>query len=409
MQNSSKRVVITGMGLVSCLGSDVNEFFDNLVMGRSGIRLHPDIPTHPVGWVDFKAEEHFKKLDLLSLDRVSQFSLVASKQAVAMAGLDLGRTDRYGVLFGTGMGGASTLESSYANYFGIKPFARALTIPMAMIHAPASQISIHFGIHGECQTYSAACSSSSVAIGEAFRRIRDGYLDVAIAGGAECMLVPSVIGEWAKLRVLAPADGAPSEGCRPFSKAPKGFHLAEGAAAIVMEEREQALKRGARIYGEVVGYGVSNDGMHITKPSAKGQTLAIRRALDEAKIGPDDIGYINAHGTATLAGDQAEVESIRTVFGNCAAKVPVSATKSSHGHAIGATGAIEFIVTMLTLQKGIIPPTAFTSEAAPACAMDLVVSKARKVGKISFGMSNTFAFGGNNAVLIVKNAEEALS
>ncbi len=401
----SRRVVVTGMGILSCLGTNPETFFKNLVNGKSGIVLRPDIPRHPVGWIDFNPEVHFSKTELLSLDRVSQFALVASRQAITMSRLSLGETERCGVLFGTGMGGASTLESSYAHYFEIKRCARVLTIPMVMMHAPASQISIHFGIRGECQTYSTACSSSSVAIGEGFRRIKDGYLDIAITGGAESMLLPSVVAEWEKLRVLAPAQGNPSQGCCPFSTKRRGFHLAEGAATVVLEERDHAIQRGAKIFGEIVGYGISTDGVHITKPSASGQSLAIRRAIDEADILPRDIGYMNLHGTATQVGDAVEAESIRNVFGSFASEIPVSGTKSSHGHAIGATGAMEFIATVLAIDKGIAPPTAFTQEVDPACALNLVTGSGRALGCITYAGSNSFAFGGNNAVLIMKAAE----
>ncbi len=400
-----RRVVVTGLGLLSCLGNDPESFFRNLIDGVSGITEHPDIPKHPVGWIAFNAEEHLSKMELLSLDRVSQFALHASRQALAMARLDKNDIEQAGILYGTGFGGASTLESSYGNFFGIKKCARVLTIPMVMMHAPASQISIHFGIRGECQTYSTACSSSSIAIGEGFRRIQDGYLDVAITGGAECMLLPSVIAEWEKLRVLAPTQGIPSQGCRPFAANRSGFHLAEGAATVILEERAHAIARGAKIVGEIVGYGTSTDGEHITKPSARGQSLAIRRAIAEAHIAPNDIGYINLHGTATQAGDAAEAESIRDVFDGILSKIPVSGTKSSHGHAIGATGAMEFIATLFALDKQVAPPTAFTEEVDPACELNLITGCGKLLNGVRYAASNSFAFGGSNAVLIAKAAD----
>lgn len=400
-----RRVVVTGLGLLSCLGNDPDSFFRNLIDGVSGITQHPDIPKHPVGWIEFNPEEHFSRTELVSLDRVSQFALTASRQAVAMAGLDINEIERAGVLYGTGFGGASTLESSYGNYFGIKKCVRALTIPMVMMHAPASQISIHFGIRGECQTYSTACSSSSVAIGEGVRRIQDGYLDIAITGGAECMLLPSVVAEWEKLRVLAPAHMIPSQGCRPFAAKRSGFHLAEGAATVILEERTHAMARGAKILGEIVGYGISTDGEHITKPSAKGQALAIRKAIAEAQIATSDIGYINLHGTATQAGDAAEAESIRDVFKDILSEIPVSGTKSSHGHAIGATGAIEFIATLFAINKQVAPPTAFTEEVDPSCGLNLITGCGKVLNGVRYAASNSFAFGGNNVVLIAKAAD----
>ena len=400
----TRRVAVTGVGLVSCLGNDPDAFFDNLVAGKSGLRLYPDLGRHPVGRAQFAPERHFTRTELLGLDRVSQFAIVASRDAAANASLATVDKERLGVFYGTGTSGAATLEASYGNFFGVRP-KRYLCIPMAMNHAPASQVAIKLGAMGECQTYSTACSSSAVAIGEGYRRIKDGYLDVAVAGGAECMLVPSVMNEWEKLRVLAPAQGDPSSGCRPFDVHRHGFHLAESAATVILESMEHATARGAPILGEVVGYGLSNDASHITKPSPAGQRLAIKRALAAAGISPNDLAYVNLHGTATGAGDLAEAQSVEDVFGEFSRHIPMSATKSSHGHAIGATGALEFIATLWAIRQRIAPPTAFTEQVAPDISLNLICRHAEPLRDLGYGMSNSFAFGGANAVLVVKRTD----
>lgn len=401
---ATRRVVITGVGLISCLGNDPDTFFDNLVEGKPVLRPYPDLGRHPVGRAQFAPEQHFTRTDLLGLDRVSQFAIVASREAAANADLTAVDKERLGVFFGTGTSGAATLEASYGNFFGVRP-ERYLCIPMAMNHAPASQVAISLGAMGECQTYSTACSSSAVAIGEGYRRIKDGYVDVAVAGGAECMLVPSVMNEWEKLRVLAPAQGDPSSGCRPFDASRRGFHLAESAATVILESVEHATARGAPILGEIAGYGLSNDASHITKPSPAGQRLAIKRAMADAGISPGDLAYVNLHGTATGAGDLAEAQSVEEVFGEIARRVPMSATKSSHGHAIGATGALEFIATLWALRRGIAPPTAFTEQVAPGISLNLICRQAELLRNPGYGASNSFAFGGANAVLVLRKTD----
>lgn len=400
MKANRKRVVVTGLGITTCLGSDVDTFFNNLVGAECGIRSHADIPDNPVGLIDYQSSDYFSKSKLFTMDRVSQLAVIASKQAVKSASLsDLGSSGT-GVLYGCSLGGANTLEETFGTYYGAVKAPKKLSIPMAMVHAPAAQVSIHLGVYGECQSYSTACSSSAVAIGEGFRRIRDGYLSVAITGGAECMLVNSVIKEWKKLGVLAKSNGSPSLGCRPFTKDRNGFHLSEGAATLVLEEYEHAKNRKAVILAEIVGYGVSNDGLHITKPDAYGQSVAINNALDDASLDSSDIKYINSHGTSTVAGDRAEANSIRKVFGDLTNSIPVSATKSSHGHAIGAVGAIEAVITIKAIQESVIPPTPFVDHIDPEASLNLVMGSPKRVDSISYAISNSFAFGGNNAVLV---------
>jgi 3-oxoacyl-(acyl-carrier-protein) synthase len=377
----------------------------------------------PVGWVDFNANEHFSRVHCMQLDRVSQLSLVAARQAMSMAGFDLTEpktpplhdelSHQTGVLFGTGMGGAESTELAYAKFFDAPPdvWARkkTITIPAAMTHAPASQMALAFGVRGECQTYSTACSSAAVAIGEAFRRIQHGYLTTAITGGADCILMPGVLDSWMAMHVLCqPSASAPNAGCRPFSANRTGFAIGEAAGVLVLESLESATARGASIIAELVGYGVSNDATHITKPNPAGQALAMRRAIACAGIIPTDIGYINAHGTATGAGDVAETQSIKAVFGDHAYQLAVSSTKSAHGHCMGGTAAVEFIATLLALQQQMIPPTTHYDEPDPDCDLDYVPHRGRTVpaGKpLRYAASNAFAFGGNNAVLIAKRWE----
>jgi 3-oxoacyl-[acyl-carrier-protein] synthase II len=345
-------------------------------------------------------------MQLLNIDRVSQLAMLAAKRAVADAGLehpeDLG--ENTGVYFGTGMGGAESTELAYAKFFnagGEKK--KLLTIPAAMTHAPASQVALAHGVRGECQTYSTACSSSAVAIGEAYRRIRDGHVTLALTGGAECVLTPGILDSWAAMRVLCsdPAD-APGTGCRPFSADRTGFAIGEGAAVLVLENLDHARARRARALAEVVGFGVSNDATHITKPCPVGQALAMRRALDDARVGPADIGYINAHGTATRAGDVAETRAIKTVFDDKAYEIPISATKSAHGHLMGATGAVEFLAMVLALGEQCVPPTTHWTVPDPECDLDYVPGMGREIEGLEYALSNSFAFGGNNAVLIAR-------
>ncbi|RZI40909.1 beta-ketoacyl-[acyl-carrier-protein] synthase family protein [Herbaspirillum sp. HC18] len=402
-----RRVVVTGIGLVTCVGDTADAFFRNLMEGVSGIRTAPRLPCK-VGGVDFASSRHFSKIQLLSLDRVAQMAIVAADRALEDAGLKPDDTVRTGVFIGTSMGGAETTEQAYWNYFKAEQKRRTITVPMVMNNAAASQVAMRHKIRGECQTFSAACSSSAIAIGDAYRRIKDGYLDTILAGGVECMLTPGVINEWQTMQVLAEGNGeagAPSTGCRPFSKDRTGFHIAEGACVMVLEEMQTAIERGAPILAEIKGYGVSNDASHITKPDETGQSMAIKSALYDAGLEPQDIGYINAHGTATQVGDVVETRSIKSVFEDHAYKIPVSSTKSSHGHAIGATGAIEFAASVLALRNQAVPPTAFWQERDPDCDLDYVPGKGRAVDGLKAVMSNSFAFGGNNAVLVAAAVE----
>jgi 3-oxoacyl-[acyl-carrier-protein] synthase II len=306
------------------------------------------------------------------------------------------------------MGGGNTIEDLYDQLFKhnadrVKP----LTLLMVMNNASASHISIEHGLSGPCLTLSTACASSTNAIGEAFRQIRDEYVDVMLAGGAEAFLNYGGFRCWESLRVLAVEDpDDPSKSCKPFSKNRTGLVLGEGAAMVVLEEMERAVRRGAPIYAELIGYGSTSDAGHITRPSLEGQARAMSEALKEAGLLPEDIDYINAHGTATQWNDRLETQAIKKVFGDYACNVPVSSTKSMHGHTMGAAGAIEFIVSLLAIKNQAVPPTINLDQPDPECDLDYVPNIGRKGVKVNTVMSNSFAFGGTNAVLIARKMEE---
>ena len=407
-----RRVVITGLGVISPVGNTPAEFFSNLMAGRSGIkRLQNDFVDKlsirigaPVD--GFAPSAHFSKIQLSGIERFSQFALVAAEQAVQDAQLELAETEypRAGVCMGSCLGGASTLEDGYIETFlRNPPRVKPLSVLLSMNNAAASHLSIKYHLQGANMTYATACSSSAIAVGEAYRQIKHGYADLMFAGGSEAMLTLGAMKAWEALRTLAqedPNDAGAS--CKPFSKNRSGLVLGEGAAVLVLEDAEHATKRGAKIYAELVGYDCSSDSSHITKPDSTGQTRTMLNALREAQLLPQDIHYINAHGTATLAGDVEETKAIKNVFGAHAGKVPVSSTKSMHGHLMGATGAVEFMVALLALQNQAVPPTINLHEPDPECDLDYVPNQGRSNLKLDAVMSNSFAFGGSNAVLIAK-------
>jgi 3-oxoacyl-[acyl-carrier-protein] synthase II len=383
----------------------VSTFWNALISGESGIRPHPAAEiAMPVGWVDFNFNACFSRMQISTLDRVSQMALVAADEAVASAGLGgMEMGPRGGVLFGTGMGGAESLEAGYARFFGVPTAKRkVLTVLAAMTHAASAQVAIRFKARGECQNYSTGCSSSAVAIGEAYRRIRDGYLDIALAGGGECLLVPGVIDSWKAMKVMCePPAEAPGTGCRPFSADRNGFALGEGSGVLVLESLERAVARSAQPLCEIIGYGVSNDATHMTTPDSGGQADAMQMALAEAAVDVSDIDHVNAHGTATRAGDLVETESIKRTLGGRAYRIPVSATKSAHGHLMGATGAVEFVAAANTLQHQVVPPTTHWRERDPDCDLDYVPGRGR-AANVQHVLFNSFAFGGNNVSMVLR-------
>jgi 3-oxoacyl-[acyl-carrier-protein] synthase II len=408
-----RRVAITGLGIISPCGNNINDFSTNIMAGKSGVRRISSQYSHLLSLkiaaeVDFNPLDYFPKRQASNLDRVSQFALVAAAQAWEDAELSLNakEKERAGVYMGSGMGGANTIEEEYDQLYRhnrVKPFS----VLMVMNNAAASHISIEYGLTGPCLTVSTACASSTNAIGEAFRQIRDGYIDMMLAGGTEAFLTYGGFRSWEALRVLAVEDKEDaSKSCKPFSKNRSGLVLGEGAAVVVLEEMERAVRRETPIYAEILGYGSTADAVHLTKPSFEGQSRAMSEALREARLSPEEVDYINAHGTATQLNDILETQAVKKVFGDHAYKVPMSSTKSMHGHPIGAAGAIEFIASLLAIKNQAIPPTINLDQPDPECDLDYVPNICRKGVKVDTVMSNSFAFGGTNAVLIARKIEK---
>lgn len=408
-----RRVAITGIGVVSPLGHGETEFFANLVAGRSGVRriesaFTERLCTRIAASAAFDGSLHFPPPKLRMLDRVSQFALVAAAQAMAAADLALDDDERLdaGVFLGTGMGGANSADDGYRALYEhraerMPPFS----VLTGMNNAAAAWIGIEYAFGGPNLTYSTACSSSAVAIGEAWRRIRSGEIPIALAGGAEAPLNLGTLKAWEALKTLATEDARdPAASCKPFARDRSGMVLGEGAAMLVLEDFERAQRRGARIRGELVGYGLSTDPGHITRPTSGGQARTMERALRSAALTPERIGYINAHGTGTPVNDAVETAAIKQVFGERAYRVPISSTKSMHGHLLGAAGAIELVATLLAVENQTLPPTINLHVPDPQCDLDYIAQGARAAAGVEFAMSNAFAFGGTNAVLVCKQS-----
>jgi 3-oxoacyl-[acyl-carrier-protein] synthase II len=408
-----RRVAITGLGVASPVGMQSTAFFNALLAARSGIRaLEVNFPTGPeqvlMGHIDFHPEEHFAKAKLLTMDRVSQFAVVAAREAMAQAGLTHEMTgfqpERFGVSVGTGSGGTTSLEAAYYALLEQKVARlRPMTVVLAMNNAMAAHLSMEFGLKGPSSTVSNACASSATAIGDAFRQIRHGYADAMLVGGSDALLTKGTIKAWQAMHTLAKphADGAGAS-CRPFSKDRTGLVLSEGSAMLVLEDWDSATRRGATILAELAGYASTTDAHHLTQPEAQGQAGAMSLALNDAGLNASDIGYLNAHGTATEVGDVVETNAIRQVFQDLASALPISSTKAVHGHAMGAAGAMEFAASVMALRSHQLPPTAFLQTPDERCDLDYIPLQARKVNKLRAVMSNSFAFGGSNAVLIAK-------
>lgn len=410
-----RRVAVTGIGVVSPLGNSAAELLVNAYRGCSGIRTIDADFSHrlaaPLAATShLNPALHFDPPRLRMLDRVSQFALVAANQAIANAAVELPAMDRHraGVFVGTGMGGSLSNDEGYKTLYGdesdrIRPF----TVLMGMHNAPAAWIAQEHALLGPNLTYSTACSSSAVAIGEAWLRVASGMVDLAIAGGAEAPLSLGSLKAWEALHTLAKVDAdAPSASCKPFSGNRSGMVLGEGAAMMVLEPWEQAVARGAAIQGEILGYGLATDIGHITRPSVEGQVAAMRAALISAALDPQEVGAINAHGTGTLANDATETEAIKAVFGSHAASIPISATKSLHGHLLGAAGALECVLSLLAMQHAVALPTMHLQQADPACDLDYVPNKARDHVFAHTMLSNSFAFGGTNVVLALRRGAQ---
>jgi len=407
----TRRVVISGLGTVNALSSDVKEFWRAACAGRNGVSLIEQIDTSPFK-VKFGGEvKHFTPEAVLNakvarhLDRFAQFALVAAISAVNDSGLDFSREDPYrcGVIVGSGIGGLNEFEEQHARFIRggpgkVSPFV----IPKMIPNAAPGNISIHFGLCGPNTAVSTACASAAHAIADAMRCIQFGSADVMITGGSESVITNMGLGGFISARALSMRNDSPETASRPFDKDRDGFVLSEGAGILVLEDLDHAKRRGAAIYAELLGYGSTADAHHITAPhpEGRGAAQAMRVALQDAKLNPEDIQYINAHGTSTPLGDEAETKAIKEVFGEHAYRLAVSSTKSMLGHTLGASGGIELIVAALSIKHGVIHPTTNYQTPDPACDLDYVPNTAR-VMSVQHAISNSFGFGGHNCCLAV--------
>jgi len=396
----NRRVAVTGIGTVSALGLTFPDFWEALKRGECGIRPMKLVPEGSLRFPNaaevqgFDPLQHFEEKELAFVDRFTQFGAVAAREALSVSGIQLDG-ERTAIVTGTSSGGQTTEDENFRSFYALQGRVSPLTIARVMGNATASRISLETGITGPVYNVSTACSSSNHAIGQAYWMVRNGVVEAALAGGSEAPFSLGFLKSWEAMRVVSP------DTCRPFSKDRKGLILGEGAAMLVLEPLEAARARGATIWAEIAGFGMSSDAHHITQPSAVGAGRAIRAALADAGIGAEAVGYINAHGTGTQANDVTETEAIRGVFG---AGVPVSSTKSMHGHALGAAGAIEAAAVVGALRYGFLPPTVNYTEADPQCDLDMIPNEGRSA-QVEWALSNSFAFGGLNAVLVFRVGE----
>lgn len=408
---AKRRVVITGLGAITPLGCAVANFWDGLVSGRSGIRplTRFDASRYESRIAgecrDFVATQWIDGKLIKRLDPFAQYALAASIDAVKDSHIDLDKEDRQriGVMIGSGIGGIQELQEQYLRLLNKGPERiSAFTIPKLMVNAGTGNVAIHFGIHGPTTSAVTACASASHAMGDALLCIQRGDVDVVICGGSEAAVTELAVAAFNAMHALSTRNDAPEKASRPWDKDRDGFVISEGAGILVFEEYEHARKRSARIYAEVLGFGASTDGGHITQPdeTGNGPALAMRRCLADAGLSPDQLDYINAHGTSTPLGDLAETKAIKQVLGPAAKSVPVSSTKSATGHLLGASGGIELIACVLAIGSGILPPTLNLDNPDEGCDLDYVPKVARDK-KLNRVMSNSFGFGGHNACLIV--------
>ncbi len=412
-----KRVVITGLGAVTPLGNDVPDLWEGLVAGRSGVG---PVTSFDASDQDVRIAAEVKNFDPVSLlgrkrakrtNRFIQMVLVAAREAIDDAGLKFrqnGNNRDVGVIVGTGIGGVGTLLNN-VDVMRMRGPRRvsALMIPMMMPNAGAGEVAIEYGLHGPALSVSSACATGNNAIGEGAERIRHGLAEVMICGSAETAMHPVTLAALGNMRAVSRRNDEPEKASRPFDAERDGFVVGEGAGILVLESLEHAQKRGARIYAELIGYGVSCDAFHITAPDMEGAgaALAMRLALQDAGLLPEEVEYINAHGTSTPLNDPIETRAIRTVFGDYAYKVPISSTKSMVGHLMGAAGAVEAVACVKTLETGIVHPTINYEHPDPECDLDYVPNVAREVRPRTV-LSNSFGFGGHNATLLFKRWEE---
>jgi len=406
-----RRVVVTGLGAVTAMGCRVEELWTRICNGESGVgpitRFDASRFRSRIGGeiINFSTEGYIEPKELKKFDRFVQYAHVSGLDAVCDSGLDFSKEDpwRCGVILGSGIGGLETIEVQHQRLLDKGPDkVSAFTIPKLIGNAASAQLSIQYGLHGPNQVIVTACASATNAIGDAFKLIREGDIDIAISGGSEAALTPIGLSAFAAMRALSERNDDPKRASRPFDRDRDGFILSEGAGVLVMEEYEHAKARGARIYAEMYGYGVSCDGGHITAPDKDGVAAgyAMLLALKDARLDPSDIGYINAHGTSTVLGDQAETMAIKVIFKEHAKSVSISSTKSQLGHLLGASGGVELIFCVLALRDGVIPPTINLENPDPLCDLDYTPNQARRQD-IAIAMSNSFGFGGHNGSLVV--------
>ncbi|MEJ5272596.1 MAG: beta-ketoacyl-ACP synthase II [Spirochaetota bacterium] len=407
-----RRVVVTGLGLINCLGSTVEEQWKNLIEGKSGVEVLniPDIDKSDVkigGKIkDFNPASFLSPRDIRQYDLYTQYALWSTEKAIADSGILNSEIDRnrFGIIFSSGIGGLLSLLEAHEGYIkeGQK-YINLYTIPKMIANIAAGIIAMKYDLHGVSYSIVSACASSAHAIGEAFRKIQWGELDYAIAGGSEASLIPFALAAFSNMKAVSKNNEDPKGASKPFDIKRDGFVMGEGSGTIVLEEYEKAKARGAKIYAEIIGYGASSDGYHLTAPHPEGlgAVQCMKSCINDAKISPDKIDYINAHGTATPVGDIAETKAIKSCFGEHAKKLAISSNKSMIGHLLGAAGAVELINTILTVYNDIIPPTINLNDPDPECDLFYVPNKAIE-RKVNYALSNSFGFGGQNASMIVK-------
>ncbi len=401
-----QRVLVTGLGVASPLGCSVSQFWNQLLEGKSGVRRIMDVDlsrcrTQIGAQVkDYDVEQYFSQKELQRLSRASQLAIVAATEALSDAQVDAGGINRsnIGVILGSSIGGFAASEPFFQEFFANRAVG-PLAIPIVMNNAPASNISIRFGLKGLMLTTDAACASSAHSIGYTFNLIRCGLIDAAITGGADSAFSSVVVQAWSNLRALSERNDNPEQACRPFSKDRDGIVLGEGAGMLFLESEESAMKRNAKIYAEITGYGATSDGHHLTQPFVYGNSEAMRLALADAHLHPENIDYINAHATATTWNDKTETAAIKAVFNSNAYNIPIVGIKAAIGHSIGASSAIEMISCILSIRDNVVPPTINYKVSDPECDLDYVI-EGKRVVDVNHAMSNAFAFGGSNAVLI---------
>ncbi|MCM3038325.1 beta-ketoacyl-ACP synthase II [Paenibacillus motobuensis] len=408
------RVVITGMGSVTALGSDLDTLWNNLIQGKSGVSQIEsfdvsEYTTRIAASVkDFNPEDYMDRKDARKMDRFVQFAVAAASRALADSGLNIAEDtdpERVGVMIGSGIGGLGTWEDQHSILLEkgpkrVSPFF----IPMMIANMASGQVSIMFGAKGPNSTAVTACATGTHSIGDSYKMIKYGDADVMICGGAEATIRPTGLAGFCSMRAMSTRNDDPTRASRPFDAERDGFIMGEGSGVLILESLEHAQKRGAKIYGEVIGYGLSGDAYHMTEPNPEGPERCMKMAIRDADIDPSEIDYINAHGTSTPVGDKSETTAIKRALGDHAYKVAISSTKSMTGHLLGAAGGVEAVICGLTLQHGMIAPTINLEHPDPECGLDYVPNEARQAD-VRIAMSNSFGFGGHNATIILKKFE----